>query len=186
MSFRVIRSEKVFQGKVFDVRLDQVELPDGRSMRVDVVEHGGAVAMIPIDSEGNLWLVRQYRHAIGKTLLEIPAGTLDEGEDAEACAVRECREEIGMAPARLTALGGAYLAPGYSSEYIHFFLAQELSPSPLTPDADEDLRVVRLPLQEAYARLLKCELQDAKTIAGLSLALAHLGLLQWRPERRDL
>ncbi len=174
MAYRVLQSETIFQGKVFGVRIDQVESPTGQTMRVDVVEHGGAVVMIPVDDNQRIWLVRQYRHPTGKTLLELPAGTLDPGEDPKTCAVRECREEIGMSPSYLVPLGGAFMAPGYSTEFLHFFLVGDLTPAPLTPDADEDIYVERLTWDEIMELIARGELQDTKSLAGLFLARDHL------------
>jgi ADP-ribose pyrophosphatase len=170
MSYRVKHTEQVFQGKVFAVRIDQVDKPTGETMRVDVVEHHDAVVLIPVDDEGRIWFIQQYRHPIGKRLLELPAGTLDPGEEPEVCAVRECREEIGMFPGQLTPLGGAFLAPGYSTEYLHFYLAKDLSEAPLTPDRDEDISIECLTWDEATTRIARGEFEDAKSLAGLFLA----------------
>jgi ADP-ribose pyrophosphatase len=170
MEYRVMHSEKIFEGKVFDVRIDQVETPTHRKMRVDVVEHRGAVVLIPIDIEGRIWFVNQYRHATSQTLLELPAGTLDGDESPETCAVRECREEIGMAPGNLQSLGGGFLAPGYSTEFLHFFLATQLTPSPLAQDKHEDLQVQCLSWDETLERIHQRQLQDTKSLAGLFLA----------------
>jgi ADP-ribose pyrophosphatase len=174
MAYEVLQSESVFQGKVFGVRIDQVKSPTGKSMRVDLVEHGGAIALIPIDDQQRFWFVRQYRHPAGEILLELPAGTLEPGEDPESCAIRECREEIGMSPGQLTLLGGAFLAPGYSTEFIHFFIAEDLSPSSLAPDEDEELHVELLTWEQIRERITRKEVRDAKTLAGLFLARSHL------------
>lgn len=170
----LIRSERVFHGKAFDVRVDQLRLPDGRSTRIEVVEHGGAVTLLPRDAEGRLWFVRQYRHPAGKRLLELPAGTLEPGEPPEQCARRECREEIGMEPGDLRRLGGFYLAPGYSTEYLHVFLATQLHPSPLPGDEDEHLQIEALTLEQALQHMRSGALEDAKSLAALLLALPQL------------
>ena len=120
-------------------------------------------------------MVRQYRHSAGQVLLELPAGTLEPGEDPRACAERECREEIGMAPGRLTPLGECFLAPGYSTEYMYFYLAEDLSPAPLEADQDEDLRVERVPTAALAGRVSLGELRDAKSLAALYLARERLG-----------
>lgn len=177
MAYRLVATETVFEGKVFQVRIDQLEHPTGRTSRFDVVVHGGAVAIVPLDAQGRIVFIRQYRHPAGERLLEIPAGTLEKGEDHEACAVRECREEIGLSPGRLTHLGSSFLAPGYSTELIHFYLAQDLTPAPLPGDADEDLLPETLPLDEVLSLLLVNKLKDAKTVVGLTFALSHLGRL---------
>ncbi|OGO17322.1 MAG: hypothetical protein A2Z14_17525 [Chloroflexi bacterium RBG_16_48_8] len=177
MLYATLKSELVFQGKVFNIRIDEVQKADGQRMRVDVVEHGGAVVILPFDEEGRIWFVDQYRYPVGRRLLELPAGTLDPGEDPEICAVRECREEIGMSPGYLTPLGGLYLAPGYSTEFVHFFVAQNLSPAPLALDEDEDLKVKCLTVGEVKEWITKGQIYDAKTLAGLFLAFEHLHLL---------
>jgi ADP-ribose pyrophosphatase len=175
MPYSVIHSEALFEGRTFRVRLDQVGRPDGRTMQVEVVEHPQAITLVPLDHEGNVWFVRQYRHACGKVMLELPAGTLEPGEDPAECAVRECREEIGMAPSRIEPLGGFYLAPGYSTEYIHLFLAAGLMPAPLAPDADEDLAVEKVPVSAIAGLIEAGTLEDAKSLAGLLMARRFLG-----------
>ena len=170
----LIRSERVFQGRAFVVRVDQLRRPDGETTRIDLVEHVGAVALLPVGQDGLIWFVRQYRHPAGKQLLELPAGTLEPGEPPEECARRECREEIGMAPGRLERLGGFYLAPGYSTEYLHVFLAADLQPSPLPGDEDENLEIERLGLVLALQRMRRGEIEDAKSLAALLLGLPLL------------
>lgn len=172
---RVIQSESVFQGKVFSVRIDHLERPSGGAQRVELVEHPGAVAIIPIDDEERIWFVRQYRHPAGENLLELPAGTLQDQEDPEACAVRESREEIGLLPGVLDHLGGTFLAPGYSTEYIHYFLARDLTPAPLAPDEDEELFVEKLSWDEIQSHISNATIRDAKTLVGLFLAGISLG-----------
>ena len=170
----LIRSEHVFQGRAFAVRVDQLRRPDGETTRIDLVEHVGAVALLPVGQDGLIWFVRQYRHPAGKQLLELPAGTLEPGEPPEECARRECREEIGMAPGRLERLGGFYLAPGYSTEYLHVFLAADLQPSPLPGDEDEQLEIERLGLEQALQQMRRGEIEDAKSLAALLLGLPLL------------
>jgi ADP-ribose pyrophosphatase len=167
MSFRTMQTEKKYHGKAFDVRQDQVRLTDGQTASLDIIEHVGAVTLIPVDENDRLWFVRQYRHAAGQILLELPAGTLEPGEQPETCALRELREEIGMACNSLNKVCGFYLAPGYSTEYMHLFKATGLYPSPLPGDADEFLSIEKIPLEKAYQMALKGEIQDAKSLAGL-------------------
>ncbi len=176
MTFQLLHSETVYSGRAFDVRRDELRLPDGRQTCFDVVAHSGAVVILPLDDEGNLLFVRQYRHPAGCELLELPAGTLDENETPEECARREIREETGMAAGTLLHLGGFYLAPGYSTEYMHVFLARHLSPDPLDGDADEFLSVERCSLATVFERIEPGEIQDAKSLAALLLARSHLGL----------
>ncbi len=174
MEYSIINSKLIFEGKVFKVRVDEVRKPNGETMRVDIVEHGGAVILIPMDDEGRILMVRQYRHPAGKLLLELPAGTLENDESPEQCAVRECREEVGLAPGRLVHLGGFFMAPGYSTEYSELFLATELSQDPLPQDYDEDLSIERLSVDEVLERIAKNEIGDAKTIAGLLMLIQYL------------
>lgn len=169
MEHSLTGSEPVFDGRAFKVRIDSVRAPDGKVRRIEIVDHPGAVTLVPVDADGRLYFVRQYRHSTLEMLLELPAGTLGAGEDPADCARRECREEIGLAPASLDWLGGFFLAPGYSTEYLHVFLATGLSPSPLPADEDEDLRVERLTPEQVDERIRRGELHDAKTLAALYL-----------------
>jgi ADP-ribose pyrophosphatase len=174
MSIEVLHSETVYHGRAFDVRRERVRLASGHAADYDIVAHPGAVTMVPVDREGYVWMVRQYRHSAAQTLLEFPAGTLEPGEDPRVCAERECREEIGMAPGRLTALGECFLAPGYSTEYMYFYLAEDLSAAPLTADQDEDIRIERIPAARLAERVASGELRDAKSLAALYLARSWL------------
>jgi len=174
MAVQVLESETVYRGRNFTVRRDRVRLAGGHETTLDIVDHSGAVTLIPIDDEGRLFFVRQYRHSVGLDLLELPAGTLEPGEPPRACAERECREEIGMAPARLELLGSAFLAPGYSTEHMHFYLATGLTPAPLEADSDEDIRVELVRPEQVPALVAKGELRDAKSLAALYLAGSRL------------
>jgi ADP-ribose pyrophosphatase len=174
MVFELLKSEIVYPGHAFTIRRDTLRLPDGRETRFDIVEHVGSVIILPLDANGHLLFVRQYRHAAGLDLLELPAGTLDEGEAPEACALREVREETGMAAGRLEPLGGFYLAPGYSTEYMYVYLATDLRYDPLEADADEFLSVEHVPLAEAQAMFERGEIPDAKSLAAFLLARKHL------------
>jgi ADP-ribose pyrophosphatase len=175
MAFELLKSEIVYPGRAFTIRRDTLRLPDGHETRLDIVEHPGSVVILPLDKLGNLLFVRQYRHAAGLDLLELPAGTLDEGELPEACARREIREETGMAAGNLVHLGGFYLAPGYSNEYMHVYLATGLRPDPLKADADEFLSVEVVPLGKALEMARHGDIPDAKSLAALFLAQSHLG-----------
>lgn len=171
MVYEILTSEEIFSGRVFDVHKQQVSYPDGRVVDFDFVSHKGAVTLVPVDEDGNIWMVRQYRHAAGRLLLELPAGTLEEGENPEHCASREIREEIGQAAGDLRNLGEFFLAPGYSSEYMYVFLATKLEPAPLPPDDDEYLETVLYPIEDLLRMVTNGEIRDAKTIAALHLAL---------------
>jgi ADP-ribose pyrophosphatase len=162
---------------VFTIRRDKVALEDGRTTHFDIVEHHGSVVILPVDPENNLLLVRQYRHAAGKSLLELPAGTLEPGEAPLACAQREIREETGMAANRWEKIGTFYLAPGYSTENMHVYLATDLYPSPLQPDEYEFLNVERIPLSKIRQVVAQGLLPDAKSLSALYLAAPHFSKL---------
>lgn len=170
MEFKTQKSETVYEGKVFDVRRELLLLPDGKTTWFDIVVHPGAVTLIPIDSQGRVLFVRQYRHAVGKVLLELPAGTLNLGEEPEACALREVREETGMSAGKLEKVGEFYLVPGYSTEYMHLYLASDLQVDPLPGDEDEFITVEAIPLDALPELIGQGVLQDAKSLAALSLA----------------
>ncbi len=176
MAFELIHSEPLFRGRAFTIRRDLLRTPDGRETKFDIVEHGGSVILLPLDSDGNLLFVRQYRHAAGKDLLELPAGTRDGDETYETCAAREIREETGMAAGNLKKIGEFYLAPGYSTEFMAVFLATQLRLDPLEADADEFLQIEKIPLKRAYEMAEQGQIPDAKSLAALLLAKPHLPL----------
>lgn len=171
----VLSSEPVYLGKLIDLYTEQVELPDGGTSMREIVRHPGAVAMVPLTANDEVILVRQYRLAARRILLEIPAGTLDPDEDPLTAAARELQEEIGCRPGKLEPLGGEFTAPGYTTEYIHLYLATDLETSTLAMDDDEFLEIVRLPLAEALRQVEAGEIVDGKTIIGLLLTARRLG-----------
>lgn len=172
---QVVASEKIFDGRMIGLRVDTLQLPDGNTHRREIVEYGVAVVLVPVDAEGHLLLVRQYRHAVGAWLLELPAGGMDDDDASpEAAALRELREETGHR-GTLTWIGGMFLAPGYSEEYQHIFAATDLVEDALEADEDEDLRLERVRLEDALALIDRGEIRDAKSIAGLLMYLRHLG-----------
>ena len=174
MPFELLRSEALFQGRAFKIRRDTMRTPDGRETKFEIVEHTGSVAILPIDAEGNLLFVRQYRHAAGLDLLELPAGTREVDEPYEVCAAREIREETGMAAGKLERIGDFYLAPGYSTEFMVVFLGTELRHDPLKADDDEFLQVEKIPVKKAIEMGEHGEPPDAKTLAALLLARPYL------------
>lgn len=176
MPHTLLDSKINYQGKLIGLRTDNVAAPSGRAHQIEVVEHGGAVAIVPIDPMDKVWLVRQYRHPAGEYLLEVPAGTLKPDEDPVDCARRESREEIGMAPGELVPLGAGFMAPGYSTEFIHFFLARQLTPASLEPDEDEELDVEIIALDELWLQVGRGAIRDIKTIAAIALARQWLSL----------
>lgn len=160
-------SEVVFEGRLFDLRLDTLRAVEGHTFQREMVYHPGAVCMIAVDSDGRLLLVEQYRHGARARLLEIPAGTLEPGEDPAETAGREMREEVGMRAERVEPLGGFWIAPSYATEYIHLFLCGDLTPDPLPGDEDEDIEVIRLTREEALTAIDSGRIVDAKSIAGI-------------------
>ncbi len=174
MSFKTLQSETIYQGKVFTIRQDQIELSNGKTIKLDVVQHHGAVVILPVDQNQNIWFVRQYRHPASEHLLELPAGTLNAGEVPLTCAQREIREEIGMSAEQTIPIGEFYNAPGYSTEYLYVYLATNLHPAPLPPDEDEIIDVVKIPVKQAYELASQGQIRDAKTLAALLLAQPYL------------
>ncbi|XWX05398.1 NUDIX hydrolase [Aggregatilineales bacterium SYSU G02658] len=166
----------IYNGRVIHVELHEVTLANGNRAKRELVRHPGAVAVVPLEPDGQVVLVEQFRFAAGRVLLEIPAGTLEAGEDPDQCAERELREETGLRPGRLDKLGGIYVAPGYTTEFIHLYLARELTPDPLAMDADEDIHVVRLPLAAALAKVDAGEIIDGKTVSALLRVARRLGV----------
>lgn len=169
MEEQVIGQRRVYAGKVVNLRVDIVRMPNGYVATREVVEHRPAVAIVPVDAEGKLLLVRQWRIPAAAALLEVPAGTTDPGEDTEAAVQRELQEETGYRAGRLTRLGGFWVAPGYCTEYIHVYLAEELSESRLPGDADEHIEVERRTLDEALDAITTGEIEDAKSQVGILL-----------------
>jgi ADP-ribose pyrophosphatase len=171
----VIESHVIYDGKKAILRLDTIELESGKTSVREIVEHPGVVAVVPIDSDGNAVLVRQYRLAAEAVLLEIPAGVMDPGEIPEEAAQRELAEEIGMRAGRLTPLAGFFVSPGISTEFIHLFLGEDLAPAEAEADEDEDIVIRRLTLSDAVDLIATGEICDAKTVTGLLLAAERFG-----------
>jgi len=174
MPFETLSQETIYRGRAFDVRRDEVRLPNQQIMHLDIIEHVGAVTILPVDDEGRILFVRQYRHAAGRELLELPAGTLDLGERAEDCALREIREETGFAAGKMVKVGEFFLAPGYSTEYMVVFLATELKRDPLPRDKDEFITLQAISIGQAYSMALNGGVVDGKSLAALLLARPHL------------
>ena len=158
-----LERKAIFEGKVVRLYVDRVRLPNGVEAEREVVLHWGAVGMVPLDEEENVILVRQYRHAPGEDLVEIPAGKLSAGEEPLQCAQRELMEEIGHRATEWVKLASFYTSPGFSDEMLHLYLARGLR-------EDEFLEVLRLPLSEALSMVARGEIRDSKTVAGLALA----------------
>jgi ADP-ribose pyrophosphatase len=174
MKFKTLESQEVYRGRRIVVLRDKVRYPDGIEREYDVVRHPGAVTMVPVDGEGNIWMIEQYRYAIKETLLELPAGTLEPDEDPEVSAIRELREEIGVRADSLKKIGELYLAPGYSTEFMHFYLATGLREAPLEKDAGEYIEVVKFPADEVFRMVEGDKIRDGKTVAGLALVRPYI------------
>ena len=172
--YETVQSKTIYQGRIFDLRQDQVRLPDGRTTQLDIIDHPGSVVVIPVDANGLVWFIRQYRHAAEEVILEIPAGVMEDTESPENCAHREIREEIGMSASRIQKLGEFFLAPGYSNEYMYAYLARDLHHDPLPGDEDEFISVEKIEIERAIAMAEGGYIRDAKTLAVLLLARPHL------------
>jgi len=167
----------IYEGRAVKLRLDTVQTVGGRETTREIVEHADCVAIIAIDAEDNIWLVKQFRKPAEKELLEIPAGGIDPGEDAETAVRREMQEETGHFPGRLVSLGGFYSAPGYCTEYLHLYLASDFIPSQLFAEDTEGIEVIKVPISQIPGLIASGSIQDAKSIAGL------LAFLEYRTAR---
>lgn len=167
----LIRRERVFEGKVFTVDRDQVRLPHGRTVQMDIVRHSKSVVLVPIPETGHVILIRQYRHAVGQSLWELPAGSVDEEESPEEAARRECHEEIGQVPDTIVRIGALYPTPGYCDEEMVFFRVSGLSDptEPAAPDEDEDIEARTFTLPDARDMVRRGEITDMKTVVGLGM-----------------
>lgn len=164
----VVESKEVFEGRNFKL-LVEVLCYEGKKFRREIIKHPGAVAVLAITKEGKLVLERQYRHPIGKWIWEIPAGTLKEGESPEDCAIREVKEETGYGVESIERLGGCYMAPGYSSEYLHIFLARLGERGESSREVGEMITISEFTLEEVREMIKRGEIEDAKTLVALFL-----------------
>lgn len=164
----------VFKGRVFAVEVERRRFPNGQEHEVAIVRHNPSVVLVPIQDDGRVILIRQYRASLDRTIWEIPAGRVDDGEDADAAAARECEEEIGLVPGTIERIRGLYPTPGFCDEELIFYRVSNLRPpapdSPHKPDEDEDIESMAVTLDEARAMVERGEIIDLKTAYGLSLA----------------
>ena len=167
---QIVKQDSIYDGRIIKVRVDTVLLPDGQQVLREVVVHNGAVVIVPIDQDDHVLLVRQYRHSAGESLLEAPAGTLEDSESPDDCAQRELQEEIGYASTDLRALGAFWTSPGFCTEFIYAYVARNLVESKLSPDDDEDIEVERVPTGRIPQMIRLGEIRDAKTIAALLMS----------------
>ncbi len=173
---KTVDSQEIYKGRIVTVHLDKAELPDGRITSREVVEHPGGVGVLPLDGDGMVTVVRQYRYPFHRVLLEIPAGKLERGEDHRVCGLRELEEEVGMTADEFIYLGGLYLSPGYSSEVLHLYLARGLHQGASHPDEGEFLETGKVPFDELLAQVMAGEIHDAKTVAAVLKTKVYLGL----------
>lgn len=171
--FKVIRAEKIYSGRVVGLSRETIAFPDGKEAIREIVQHPGAAAMVPMISPTEVIMIKQFRYSAKKMLWEIPAGTLEPGESALACAKRELVEEIGYRAGKMTPLGGFYTSPGFCNEFLHLFLASDLELATSNLDKDERLEVHRMPMKEAIHKIETGDIIDAKTIVGL-LRVSHM------------
>jgi len=171
---RTLNTEHIYHGKLVTLRVDTVELPRGKQTRREIVEHRPCTAIVALDSDDNVLLVRQYRKAVEKMLLEIPAGCVEAGEEPLECAKRELEEETGFSAARWQKLSVFYTSPGFCTEDMHVYLATELRPAKRAADDDENIELLRMPWSKIPGIIESGEICDAKSIAGLLLALRTL------------
>jgi ADP-ribose pyrophosphatase len=174
---RVVKSRTIFEGKVVNLRVDTVTLGDEQTYEREIILHHGAVALVPLDENDHVILVRQYRAGAQQELLELPAGGLEPGEERVECARRELQEETGFYPDTLEEMGHFWVAASYTTEAITIYLATGLRPSHLQPDQDERITIVRMPFDEALQAALTNQVMDSKTIIGLTWAARRLGRL---------
>jgi ADP-ribose diphosphatase len=165
---------RVFTGRIFTVDIESITLPRGERLDAEVVRHPGSVVLIPLTGNGDIVLVRQYRHAIGGWAWELPAGSLKPGEDIQAAAIRECHEETGLIPASIEPLGAFFPTPGYCDELMNFYRANGLrEPSaedpPAKQDEDEDIEAKAFSVHAIRTMIAAGEITDLKTVAGLAL-----------------
>ena len=170
---KTISSNYVFKGRALNLRIDTVINSDGHETTREIVEHAECVAVIPVDANGEILLVRQFRKALEKDLLEIPAGGIDPGEDPLAAVKRELQEEIGYIPGTVVHLGGYYSSPGFCNEYLHLFLATDLKASRLFAEDTPGIVTIRIKPRQIKRLITSGEICDSKSIAGLLYFLEY-------------
>ena len=164
---KTLSSRLIYDGQIVKLRVDTVRMPGGRETQREIVEHSDCVAIVAIDNDNNVLLVKQFRKAVEKELLEIPAGGVDPGEDPVTAVRREMQEETGYLPRKVERLGGFYSTPGYCTEYLHLYLATDLTPSQLFAEDTESIKLVRVPISQIPGLITSGSICDAKSVAGL-------------------
>jgi len=171
---KLLLRKYVFNGRLLKLRVDTVLTADGHRGTREIVEHGNCIGVVAVDGDNNVLLVNQYRLPPDKILLEIPAGGIDKGEDTETAVIREMQEETGFKPGKVVRLGGFYLSPGFSTEYMYLYLATDLTPSPLHAEDTAGIELVRVPVAQIPECIFSGKIQDSKSVAGL------LYWLEWK------
>ncbi len=164
---KILDKKTVYSGKIFDVEQRTVELPDGRQTLYDIVKNPNACAVVALDEDDNVIMVRQFRQSAGKVLLEIPAGKIDKGENPDICAERELKEETGYEAQKIEKLFGVRVSPGFSTEIIYIYKATGLTLGETDFDEDEFIETEKIPLKKLYEMIKKGEIEDAKTVSGI-------------------
>ena len=167
-----LSSQQAYHGRAINLYVDLVEKPSGRKTTREVIEHSDCIAAVVLDDHDNVLLVHQFRHAVGKFLLEVPAGGIDPGEEPIDCVRRELQEEIGYLPRKINRMGGFYAIPGYGTEYLYCYLATDLIPSRLIAEDTENIELVRVSLDQIPHLIASGEICDAKSIAALLIFLS--------------
>jgi ADP-ribose diphosphatase len=168
-----LSSKVIYSGRAVNLKVDTIQMPDGRKTTREIVEHADCIAVVAVDNKDNILLVKQYRSPVEKELLEIPAGGIDAGEKPRDAVRREMQEETGFLPRKLVKLGGFYSAPGYCTEYLYLYLATDFVPSQLVAEDTEGITLRRIPVKEIPALLDSGKIKDAKSIAGLYMFLEY-------------
>jgi len=170
-----MQSKNIYTGKIITLNIDTVTLPNGVTIDLEMVRHPGAAAIVPLKDDGTVVLIRQFRHAAGGFIYEVPAGKLHSGEDPMACAARELEEEIGYRAGTLELLSSIFTAPGFTDEVIHIYKATDMTTGQQQLDRDEVLEVIEMPLQEAIDKIRTGMIRDAKTMVGLLSVFIRMG-----------
>lgn len=167
MEEKITHTQDIFKGRVVNLKVHDVDLPDGLQSKREIIYHQGAVAIVALDEQQNVLLVKQFRLAAGQVTLEIPAGLLEANEDPIEAVGRELQEETGYRPLNVQSMGGVYVAPGYTTEYIHLYYTTAYEYAPLAQDDDEFVEAVKMPLKQALEHIETGDIIEAKTIVGL-------------------
>lgn len=173
MKEEILSTQTIFDGRIVHLKVHTVKLPDGKVSKREIIYHQGAVAIVALDKEQHVLLVKQFRHGAGQITYEIPAGLLEKDENPAGAISRELREETGYRPLNVQSIGGIYVAPGYTTEYIHLFYADDYEHASLEQDEDEFVEALRIPFADALAMIDRGEIVEAKTIVAL-LKVARL------------